>query len=251
MVKAKGQRCRKMKKNVLICEDSIEIGKAIAEKIKKRKIETFVIENNIFKIKERFTSFKYDAVVINPIGDMERYYRLIKILSADYPNMQIITISYSNNPEEQAKLLAAGVDRCLIMPMKISKIIDYIVVQLVCAEHKEIMPEMAGFLVESGFNDCKKAGFFYLCMALELGVAEPARLNSLMTDIYGEIGNRLGTNASCVERTIRYLVEHAGSGIIEYITNGERKDGITNGALISILCGNYIKSRDIILLKAQ
>ena len=240
-----------MKKNVLICEDSIEIGKAIAEKLKSRKIESFVIENNIAKIKNRFNSFKYYAVVINPIGEMERYYRLIKRLSSDYPDMQIITIMYTDNPAEQSKLLSVGVDRCLILPMTVSKIVDYIAVQLVCTDHKEINSGMAGFLVESGFNDCKKAGFFYLCIALELCVDEPARLHSLMTDVYGEIGNRLGTNASCVERTIRYLVEHAGSGIIEQISKGQRKDGITNGALISLLCDNYLKRRDVILLKAQ
>jgi sporulation initiation factor Spo0A C-terminal domain protein len=241
----------KMKKNILICEDSVEFGKSLAEKLKKRKFDTFVIENNIAKIKNRINCFRYDAIVLNPIGSMERYYRIIKRFSVDFPAMQIIAVTYSGTHAEHARLLEAGADRCLVMPMRTERIADFVSVQLVCAEHDEISPEMAGFLVESGFKDYKKAGFRYLCIAIELCIQEPLRIKSLMTSVYGEIGEKTGTNASCVERTIRYMVDHAENGLIERITNGRFKDNITNGALISALCQNYRKSMDILLLKAS
>ena len=230
-----------MAKCILVWNSSYSIGKAVSEELNSLGFEVVCRSSGLQTIPVELSRREFSAVLLFTSGNDASVFELMHDILHNYHEIKIFIAVYAGNAGTLRRFLQAGASKCIVLPVPVKKICRIVFDQLEYVGGGKIRPEISSFLADAGFPQYFR-GFYYLCAAVELCLAEPDRLSDIVNRVYGQVGERFGVSAEIVERSIRHIAKRAcEKRTINRLTEGQMSDKITNYELICAACDSLVR----------
>lgn len=229
-----------MTKRILVGNSSYSIGKAVSEELNSLGFEVVCRSGGFQAIRSELSRRDFSAVLLFTSGNDESVFELMHEILRNYQGIKIFIAVYVSNAGTLRRFLEAGASKCIVLPIPVKKICRIVFDQLEYVGGGKIRPEISGFLADAGFPQYFR-GFYYLCAAVELCLAEPDRLSDIIDRVYSQVAERFGVSAEIVERSIRHIAKQAcKTRAVNWLTEGQISGKITNYELICAACDSLV-----------
>lgn len=226
-----------MEKDLLICDESVGLGRLLARRFINMGIRSECCRSSVRQIQQLMSKNIYHGVLLFAFRSDEQLLRFIS--QAKQSGISVFVGLYTSSSTVSEHFRKAGAMKCFIMPCSVSTLCRGIMLRL--GKTEELLPQIEIMLEEIGFPQ-KLSGFYYLAKAAELCIISPERLWGGMGGIYAEIAEEYSTKPALVERAIRNLSAHiCESEALSIITEGRLAEKPTNTELICAVCDMFTR----------
>ena len=209
---------------ILICDESEEIRRIVAEYLKSEGYRTPDEATNAEEALAKISRLHPDIVIIDIWlrgGDAASVIR--KALTADYyPDIapSFIVTSQLNNPSLLTEAVEAGADYCMLKPLDYMSLLERIrrlrlkrdnpqpVKPQEAPKNAELEARVTRIIHQIGVPAHIK-GYQYLRTAIIMTVNDNEMINSVTKILYPSVAKQYKTTSSRVERAIRHAIEVA------------------------------------------
>lgn len=210
------------KTKILIADDSQDLGRKCAAKLKERGMEAILCEKDGKKLIEEYKSSLPDVIladVFMPNADIISVMQAIKSTKLKMPI--ILAMSGFDNPRLEKETLAAGVSYYFIKPFDFDFLADRIIQLSTWKIHENSKDEsevsvsdaqleyMVTEIIHQIGVPAHIKGYHYLREAIMISVKDGDIINSVTKILYPTVAKLHSTTASRVERAIRHAIEVA------------------------------------------
>lgn len=166
-------------------------------------------------------------------------------IKRNFRNVRIIVLSYVTSPVICHRLIAAGIERYVRMPVTIDELIYVINEPPQDTRELFVEPFASDFLEECGFRDTS-GSFDFLCAAITACLKNPDLLTDVTALLYPELADAYDTEANIIERIIRHETENIfrNEKILPFLEEriiGSSNERLTNSELIAAAADAFVE----------
>ena len=226
-----------MEKDLLICDDSVSLGRLLARRFINMGIRSECCRSSLRLIQKLMSENIYHGILLFAFRSDEQLMHFIS--QAKQSGISVFVGLYTSSSAVSERFRKAGAMRCFIMPCSVSTLCRGIMLRIGTTE--DLLPRIEIFLEETGFPR-RLGGFCCLAKACELCIRAPERLWGGMSGIYAETAECFSGTSSSVERSLRLLGEAAGeNGTLSRLTDYQISQKPTNTELICAVCDAFFR----------
>lgn len=226
-----------MEHSFLIANSLYKIGAQIGECISGVDIDVELINGSFRAISDKLAEKRYDGFVFFIQRMSKEAIEFVAELREKYKDMKIYPIIFTGSEYVRQELIRAGASLCFIMPYLPPVLSGELLCHFYNNSNYEIIPQIVYFLNRKGF-DSRFQGFYPLCIAINMLLKSPGKLNGSITDFYRELADFINSKYENVERNLRTIIKRTfRKGIV--INNDKPLFRMKNKELLLLLTEEY------------
>lgn len=226
-----------MRHSFLIANSLYKIGAQIGMCISGIDIRVETINGSFQTISDKLSEKKYDGFIyfIKLVKDDEIAF--VAELHRIHKDLKIYPVIFIGSEYIRQGLIKAGASMCFIMPYLLLELSAELLCDFYNNHKYAPIPPIALFLNSKGF-DSRFNGFYSLCIAINMLVENPGRLDGSITDFYREIADFIDSKYENVERNLRTTISRAFKKGIK-INNNKPPFRMKNRELLLLLTEEF------------
>lgn len=196
---------------VLICDDSVEFGKACAKEFGSMGMQVKMYCQNDKTVLESIWDEKPDVVVLDVDVFGAEAMTVIHCAEAMRVQPAFIITSVLEDSNNETFWMENGAACFMVKPFGILSLyheIERVIAEKRIGQNRELEMALTNLLYQLGFPASLK-GYAYLYTAIQLAVADGTMLDNRIQELYSLVAAQYHATAIRVERTIRHAIELA------------------------------------------
>lgn len=199
--------------------------------------------NTFTSIREHLKAETYDALFFFISSDSNELRDFIKEIHADFPELKICPLLYSDYEHLAEKLISMGAFMCFELPISVDVFSFYVISKFFEMDNIAVPYEVSKFLIEKKVPSHTK-GFYFLAACIEAVVDNPEMLGNASRILYPYVVKRTSaTSTAWIERAIRNLSEMSFRNNI-YFRYYPEESRLSTKVFIKAISDEYRKVRD-------